>query len=79
MAEPGTIEYNKENHPILYGVTSWLGNNLKKSDVAVNTAHVVNGVADTVDSSIDIVGWIFTNWQLSIVGAVALLVLIKRL
>lgn len=79
MAEPGTIEYNKEKHPLLYGATTWLGNNLKKSDTAVNTARAVNTVADTVDSSIDIVGWAFSNWQLAIVGAVALLVLIKRL
>lgn len=79
MAEPGTVEYNKENHPLLYGATAWLGNNLKKSDTAVNTARTVNTVADAVDNSIDIAGWFISNWQLAIVGAVALLVLIKRL
>lgn len=79
MAEPGTAEYNEENHPFLYGVTVWIGNKLKKSDTAVNTARAVNTVADAVDNSIDIVGWLVSNWQLTIVGAVTLLVLIKRL
>ena len=51
------------------------GTNTYKSEAQTVTVTVVNGF----ESIMDIVNFLLTNWQLTIVGAVALLVLIKRL
>ena len=49
--------------------------NAYKSEAQTVTETVVNGFG----SKMDIVNFLLKNWQLTIVGAVSLLVLVKRL
>ena len=51
--------------------------NLKKDGAPVNKA--AETVKDTAGAAFDIVSWLWDNWQLAIVGAIALLILIKRI
>lgn len=49
-------------------------------NAAVDTAgNVVSGVVSGVFSFGDFLAWLITNWQAAILGALALLLLIKRL
>jgi hypothetical protein len=72
----------KETNPFLYGIfggdraTSYTVKNLE----AQSSVGAVSGkVVDSVKGGFDLLSWIVANWQVSIVGGLALVLLLKRL
>lgn len=70
--------YDKESGTVLnnYGVVTTNGG-------AISNAEGVNvtptGIAKGVNNTINVVNWLIKNWQLSLLGALALLLLFKRI
>lgn len=68
------MDYLKKNHP-------WIYQNVFGGDKAVayteKNVEAKNKVTTAAESGFDIIAWVRENWQLAIVGIVALLVLLR--
>ena len=70
----------KASNPVWYALTggdkatAYTLDNLK---VAKKVTKTADAAATAVNASFDIIAWLKENWQLAIVGVVALLVLLK--
>lgn len=87
-------ERNEEEHPILYGIAKKIANIGKGSDTLMGVSKIISNSApvagEIVDTAIDqtknaakgafnITTWLLSNWQIAIVGTIAIILLLKRL
>ena len=62
-------------------ITKAIGSELSKNEALVEGSKTMNkgieAAGDIVDTSFDIFSWVKNNWQIAVVGLVALLVLLR--
>ncbi len=72
----------KDSNPFLYkllGGDKATEYTVKNLGANASVKEAGEKVVGTVKGGFDIVSWIVTNWQISIVGGIAIILLIKRL